>query len=578
MNLLKNTEPLTIHPVVKKVLATRGISEAKDLEKFFSWDLKSIPDLTQLIDLETGAQRVYLAIKNNEKIGIYGDYDVDGTTSCALFYHFFQMIGSKVELFQPSRFVEGYGVHPSSIDNALEKEVRLLITVDCGISNIETADYAKEKGLDLIITDHHKDAREKMPDALAVINPNRRDEVCHEDLKSLAGVGVAFAFCLKLREIMLADQQECPSLYPLLQFFSLGTICDLARLTDTNKTLTRHGLKIMKDTPVEGIKLFLTQEDYAKPFLESEKCSFYIGPHINSRGRLEHPEFALNMITTSDPVQARSFYDEVVKSNTQRKIIQKKVYDEAFEQTKKNFDIDESTISIAFNPSWHEGVIGIVASRLVETFRVPAIVFTEPEEGILKASARTAGELNLFELLDSCRDLFIKFGGHKAAAGLSMKKENLPQLRKRLQDALKEIPAILRTKQDSFDIEVNFQDLDLELVRNLQRMEPFGQGNPYPVFRIKDAYLAEYNILKDSHLKWVFKPRNQVGHLKKTLNGISFNYLNSWNTTSPEELLKKQRDQALIIDAKLQINYFRNKRYLQLLVEKIYTDFDSLIV
>ncbi len=555
-----------IHPIVIDILKKRKIENFDD---FFSWDLKTLPDLENLLDLELAAKRIIEALDNNEEIGIYGDYDVDGTTSCALLYHFFKTLDKEVHLFQPSRFVEGYGIHPSSIDDAMKKDITLLVSVDCGISNLETAEYTHDKNIDLIITDHHKDAKEYIPKAYAVINPNRRDED-QDQLKSLAGVGVAFCLALKIKNLLEKRDQKVPSIYPLLEFVSIGTICDLARLNSVNRKLVRHGLKQLPKTKHPGLRLFLSQDDIKKSVLESEKCSFNIGPHINSRGRLEHPKDALNLLINDNPYECDTFFKNIVYSNTQRKKIQSNVYNEAFMQVKESWNEPTPVINIVYGANWHEGVIGIVASKLVETFKVPCIVFTDSEtKGVIKASARTAGELDLFQTLDSCSDLFLKFGGHKAAAGLSMKKENLPALKKKVTEMVSKVPEIIRTKKHNYDIEVSMHELTMELCQSIAKMEPFGQGNPYPILRIKDAFISDFKILKDKHLKWTFQAREKKSNYQKSLYGLSFFYLEQWNKTSPEELIKKQKSQELIIDAKLSMNHFNGRRSLQLLVENL---------
>jgi len=566
MKIEKSQSKEKLHPIVIDILKKRNI---EDLDDFFSWDLKTLPNLEGLLDLELAAIRIIKAIEKGEEIGVYGDYDVDGTTSCALLFHFFKSINKEIHLFQPSRFVEGYGIHPSSIDDALEKNITLLISVDCGISNLETAEYTQDKDIDLIITDHHKDAKEYIPKAYAVINPNRRDEN-QDQLKTLAGVGVAFCLALKIKNLLESKGKVVPSIYPLLEFVSIGTICDLANLNSVNRKLVRHGLKQLPKTKHPGLRLFLSQDDTQKQVLESEKCSFHIGPHINSRGRLEHPRDALNLLTNNNPYECDTYFKNIVYSNTQRKKIQNTVFNEAFSQVKKSWNEPTPVINIVYGPDWHEGVIGIVASKLVETFKVPCIVFTDSaDKGIIKASARTAGELDLFKTLDSCSDLFLKFGGHKAAAGLSMKKENLPLLKEKVTELISKIPAILRTKTHCFDIEVGMHQLDIELSRSISKMEPFGLGNPYPILRIKDAYISDYKVLKDKHLKWTFQARETRSNYNKSLYGLSFFYLEQWNKTSPEELMAKQKSQELIIDAKLSVNHFNGRRSLQLLVENL---------
>ena len=288
-NIKNNNDVLT------RLYKKRNLTPSQ-FQGLLSSDLKTIPDITCLLDLEKASIRILSAIENNEKIGIFGDYDVDGTTSCALLYHFFKSINVDVELIQPSRFIDGYGIHPPSIDLAIEKGIKVLITVDCGITNCEAADHALTQGLDLIITDHHQDARDKLPNAFAIINPSRRDEICDDQLKSLAGVGVAFALCLQIKKNI---KKEVPSLYPLLQFVAIGTICDMALLTPLNLRLVRHGLSQMGNSIYPGILSFLTLQERKEPINE-EKLGFYIGPLINSKGRLDHPEFSLNLLISDN--------------------------------------------------------------------------------------------------------------------------------------------------------------------------------------------------------------------------------------------------------------------------------------
>ena len=554
-----------LHPAIVRLFEKREIFQNAD--EFFSWDLKALPDLTAMKDMDKTVQRITDAIKNNERIGIYGDYDIDGTTSCALFFHFFKMIGVEVDLFQPSRFVEGYGVHPSSVDAAMEKGVNLLITVDCGITNLETCDYALEKGLDLIITDHHKDAREHMPKAYAVINPNRRDEE-DEILKPLAGVGVAFAVCLAIKNTWAKEGKEIPSIYPLLQFVAIGTICDLAKLTPMNMKLTRHGLKQIPKTQFSGVASFFSDEDRGFDVIPSEKISFYVGPLINSKGRLDHPEKALNLLISSDYKEAFANYSHLEISNKERKIIQSEVFEEAKRNVVKEIKSSEIYSSIVYEPHWHEGVIGIVASKLVETFEVPAMVFTDSEDSnIVKASCRSAGDLNLYECLKNCSDLFIKFGGHKAAAGLSMPKENLPAFKERMNNMLVQIPEMERTVQDQFDVFLKFQEIDRKLIKELELMEPFGMGNERPKFRMLNARIESYKILKDIHVKWTFVSDDLPG---QKIGGISFNFIGKWNTLLPDELFAKQEEEGLCVQFNLGINRFRGNEIIQLMVDKIF--------
>lgn len=556
----------SLHPVIIRLLEKRGL-DAAGIRNFLSWNLKELPDLTSMLDTEKASLRIIDAIDAKETIGIYGDYDVDGTTSCALFFHFFKMLGIEAKLIQPSRFVEGYGLHPPSVDQAKEAGINLLITVDCGITNNEAADHAKAIGLDLIITDHHKDARDEMPAALAVVNPNRRDEPENSELRSLAGVGVAFAICMKVRELLIARGQQIESIYPLLQFVAIGTICDLAKLTPMNMKLVRHGLKQIPQTTYPGIRSFFSKEEREAGLIPSEKLSFHVGPYINSKGRLDHPEQALQLLTCDNEEAAYASYNHLEVCNNERKWIQSQVFDGARKQVISDISGGEHIASVVYNAEWHEGVIGIVASKLVETFKVPAVVFTNAEEeGMIKASARSAGALNIFDCLKECEDLFARFGGHKAAAGLSMPKENFRAFRERFLRAVKARPLYERTVTETYDLEIRPEEISYDLVKALDLLEPFGMGNSKPTFKCSDLKLESFDILKDVHVRWNFKtPSGQ------NLKGISFNYITKWGVIHPEEIYRTQQsgqDQLSVVFT-LGINRFNGREFLQLMVDSV---------
>ncbi len=558
----------SFHPVIQRIFDKRDMGP-KEITEFLSWDLKAMPSLTSMKDLDISSKRVIEAMDNGEKIAIYGDYDVDGTTSCALLYHFFKMIDVEVGLIQPSRFIEGYGIHPPSVDKAHEDGYKVMITVDCGITNNEAADRAKEIGIDLIITDHHKDARDVMPDAFAIINPNRRDEPENSELRALAGVTVGFALAVQIREDLIARGQDIPSLYPLLQFAAIGTICDLAKLNPTNLKIVRHGLKQIPTTQYHGIKAFFSPEERKRGFVPSEKLSFNIGPLINSKGRLDHPEKALQLLTIEDDKKAFEFYSHLEICNKERKFIQAEVFNSAKEQVLKSLDGKEHVASIVYSADWHEGVIGIVASKLVETFKVPAIVFTNSEQdGIIKASARSAGDLNLFDCLAENSELFLKFGGHKAAAGLSMPKENLSVFKKNMLETISKVPAIQRTVQNYFDVEIEPHEINPKLLKELEMLEPFGMGNQKPLFKMKNFRLDSFDLLKDVHVRWNLSSKKDP---TCKLKGISFNYIGKWGIAHPEDLYNAQErdDDDLTAYFTLGVNHFNGNQYIQLMIERI---------
>ena len=557
---------------IVKILEKRGIPQ-KNIEHFFSRNLQeTLPHLENLQDLNKASKRIMTAMEKGEKIGIYGDYDVDGTTSCALLHHFFKLLKCPVELIQPDRFQEGYGLHISSIDIAKQKNIHLLITVDCGTTSCEAAKYALLHKVDLIITDHHQDIGDDIPDAVAIINPNRRDAPSNSPSKSLAGVGVAFCLALQIRSDLQKKGQQVPSLYTLLQFVAIGTICDQVPLNLLNLKLVRHGLEQLPQTTFPGLKVFLSPEERKLKTISSEKLAFNIGPLINSKGRLEHPKQALDVLISEDMDNAYQGHVQLSLCNQERKIIQSKVYLEARTEILKNMEKGEHFISIAYNKSWHEGVVGIVASKLVENFQTPAIVFTDSsQENIIKGSARTAGTLSIFDQLCQCQDIFEKFGGHAAAAGISMQKNKLPILKQRMNDILKNIPPHLRTVQLSYDIEIALEEITPRLVRNLEQLEPFGQGNPRPMFKMKNFIVKSYKILKEQHVKWFLAP-SLTAPKQALLQGISFNYIDRWNIPHPQETL--EQPQNLTAYFTLGINRFNGNEFIQLNIDRIIIEDD----
>ncbi|MEI8347953.1 MAG: single-stranded-DNA-specific exonuclease RecJ, partial [Pseudomonadota bacterium] len=455
--MLETATTQTIHPIIEKIFHKRQLSKS-DLNDYLSWDLKKLPDLTQLKDIQKGSKRIIEALKKGEKIGGYGDYDVDGTTGLALFHHFFNMLGYSITLFQPSRLVEGYGLHPSAIDEALKNDITVMISVDCGITSIQTADYSREKKVDLIITDHHHPG-ENLPNAYAVINPNR-DEEDNSPLRVLAGVGVAFALCWQIKKDWEAQGGICPSLYPLLSWVAIGTICDVAAMTPINLKLVRHGWSQIRQSKLPGLMALFKPEERELFDVPTEKFSFGVGPLINSQGRITHPEKALHLLTANTLEYAYECLHLLEISNKERKLLQAQVVKEAIQKVIQETNLADPVINIVYSPEWHEGVIGIVASRLVETFQIPAIVMTNSnQEGVLKASVRSAGTLDIFSCLSGCSDLFIKFGGHKAAAGFSLSLANLSEFSNRMNKILRKIPAALRRELDSFDLQIHLEEI-----------------------------------------------------------------------------------------------------------------------
>jgi single-stranded-DNA-specific exonuclease len=339
----------------------------------------------------------------------------------------------------------------------------------------------------------------------------------------------------------------------------------LAFLSPINLRLVRHGLKLLKETSYPGLRAFFTAEELKAPTINSEKLAFQIGPLINSKGRLDHPEKALRLLLAKTSEEARVYYDHLVICNQERKFIQGTVFSEARDivaaEIKELSHVEDHLISIVYQPDWHEGVIGIVASKLVETFKVPAVVFTNTDhDGIIKASIRSAGSLDMFSLLKSNEHLFLKFGGHKAAAGLSMNKSNLREFILNMNSMLKKIAPIERTRIDFYDLDIKASEINPQLIKNLDMLEPFGMGNPKPIFKLNNVELVSFDIMKDLHVRW------NLAQAKVKMKGISFNYIGKFKALHPQELFLNQN---LSVYFTLGLNRFNGNESIQLMIEKV---------
>ncbi len=603
--------PAPLHSALQRLLHKRGL-DAEGIEEFFSWDLRPLSALLgQMRDLDKAAARIARAMQAGQIIGIYGDYDVDGTTACALWHHFFHLYGhTRFELMQPNRLVEGYGLHREAIDSALAAGVELLITADCGISSHSAAEYALHQKLDLIITDHHRPSGAELPPALAVANPNRQDEAEDSPLRALAGVGVAFALCLEVRKVLQeerkhdskynhdkstvtghnlgqiggkrdrateacskhaarsdgeADSQDglkcgqLPSLAPLLPFVAMGTVCDMVPLNFVNQRLVRHGLRQIRATSYAGLKALFSREERALELIPSEKLSFGVGPLINSKGRIGPPERALQLLTSDDPSEAFEHYQHLQSCNQKRRELQAQVLEQAMQQVSQS---DHQALSLARGEDWHEGVIGIVASKLVEEFKVPAIVLTRTGDSLYKASARSAGQLSIFDCLAECRPLFERFGGHKAAAGFSIEEANLKEFSRRIGAIVGAIPVAERTRQETFDLEIRPEEITPQLVHQLEHLEPFGNGNPRPRFKMSGFQIESFKILKEVHVRWHLRAPGSSTRWQ----GISFNYLNKRDGLPPQTLQESASPCAYFT---LGINRYRGNEYIQLQIDRM---------
>ena len=571
-NYYKLAETLNLHPLVLKIMLKRKYQEI-EIKDFFQGSLKQIPPFTELKDMDKTAKFLAQAILENKSIGIYGDYDVDGTTSCALLIHFFKLCGlENIKGIQPSRFKEGYGLHESSIDDALNQGMEILITVDCGITAVAPAAYANEKNITLIITDHHQDIAQDLPAAFSIINPNRRDDQ-HKDFSSLAGVGVAFALSVCIKEELKNLGKEIPSLYSLLPFVAIGTLADLAQLNFVNRLLVGYGLKALEKTTIPGLKMLY--DHYApsnKDCIKSDMVGFGIGPLINSKGRMDHPENALTLLTSSDVQECEQMFQDLQAMNQTRKDTQKRITEEALKLIGREINTGEhSHIVIAYSREWHEGVIGIVAAKLVDHFSRPAIVLANDAHlnGYIKGSARAPKGFSLLKYIDQVKNLLHKFGGHSAAAGMTLQEDHLLDLKDQLNKIIAvDYPDGIPNPAIDIDLDISLEDITYDFFMALGRLEPFGNGNQTPTFKINNIILEDFSILRGGHLQWVIG-NGVTGFGKRSLKGISFNYLNKTTKTPPQDIINKQKvvnesKQKISVIARIQENVYKERRSLQL--------------
>lgn len=535
----------------KKLLLEYLIGNGQDPDKFFDDNLRNLPDFSTLLDIELAAKRVIEAVDKNQKIGLFGDYDADGTTSVALFYHFLKMLGVEAVTYQPSRFIEGYGLHKSSIETALADKVDLLITFDCGIMNHASAEFAKEVDLDLIITDHHNDGSKEKPCAYAVVNPNRTDQP-ESELKKLAGVGVSFALAHEVKRLL---GREMPSIYPLLQFAAIGTVGDMVPLNPMNLKIVRHGLKQFPKSDYPAIKAFFKMSDF--PEATSEFIGFKVAPLINAKGRLEGPEEALNLLKASTDKEAISLLAKLQATNEERKKVQSSNAIIARNKIKKH-KFQDHRILVLFNAGFHQGVIGLVASTMVKELKRPAIVMTKDEgkPGILKASVRTVGHFDIFNFLNSLDFPFVTFGGHKKAAGFSIKEEDLVKFQECVAKASEKLVILA---DEIKGIKVDCKELDMHLAVAQRELEPFGEGNPRPLFEI-EGVVEKAQTLKEKHLRIYLE-----GHATPFL---LFNYYDSdWNGGKLKDSHIPGRRVSILTTCKL--GFYNNSYKIDLLIEEL---------
>ena len=477
-----------ISPVLANLLVQRGIDTLEKAKKFFNPQLSDLHDPFLMKDMDKAVERVERAVRNREKIMVYGDYDVDGTTAVALVYKFLRQIGHKDLLFYiPDRYTEGYGISTKGIDHAARKGATLIIALDCGIKAIEKVDYAKRKGVDFIICDHHLPA-EEIPRAVAVLDPKRAD--CSYPFDELSGCGVGFklvqAYCQK-------NGIPFQQIEPLLDLLAVSIASDIVPLVDENRILAHYGLLRLNASPSKGLLSIIKICGLDRHNITIDDIVFKIGPRINAAGRMRMDEndenaapsggyAAVNLLIEGNESLAEEFGSVIDGFNQDRKCIDRSVTQEAHDFIEAHAELKAAKSTVIYNPRWMKGIVGIVASRLIETYYRPTVVLTM-SNGFVTGSARSVPGFDLYQAIESCSDLLETFGGHMYAAGLTMRPERVEEFTRRFNAYVEEnIDPITLQPQVEIDSELFFSNITPAFRRDLNRFQPFGPGNPAPVF------------------------------------------------------------------------------------------------
>lgn len=496
---------LKISPIVAALLISRGNDTEEQAYKFLNPQFSDLHDPYLLKDIKPAVERIFRAIENKEKILVWGDYDVDGTTGTVVLRKALEILGAETGFHVPHRFTEGYGINIEKLREAKEKGYSLVISVDTGSRAFEAAEWAKENGVDLIVTDHHlSDDSKGNPNAYAVVNPNQAG--CEYPDKNLAGVGVAF----KLVHALLREKGREKLVEGFLKMVAIGTIADIMKLTGENRAIVSLGLRDLPRARNYGLKALMEVAD-CNSEMTSYDIGFRIAPRINAAGRMDAATTVVKLFEADTFEKAREFAEDLNRKNSERQTIQRQIFEFALQEYVNNGGSEnQKHVAVIAGNGWHRGVIGLAASRITDRIYRPSLVISIEEDGIGHGSARSISSYHLLEGLDSCSDLLEKFGGHAAACGFTIKKENIQTLRQKLNEhAASRLKDEDLTPELMIDAPVSSVSLNLSLVEQLKALEPFGAGNPKPVFVTKNLTLSqEPFVMKEKHLKMKLRDEN----------------------------------------------------------------------
>ena len=497
-----------INKLLATILVNRDKTDKQTIEKFLNPKRNDFYDPYLMPDMEIAVERIIKAIEKNEKILIYGDYDVDGITSVTVLKSFLEERGITISEYIPNRLKEGYGLNKKAIEEIAKQGIQLMITVDCGISAVEEVEYANKLGIETIITDHHEPGNE-LPKALAVVDAKRKDNTY--PFRNLAGVGVVFKLIQAIGTRLKLDEKKY---LKYLDIVCIGTISDIVPLVDENRVIVKLGLKLVKQTKNLGLREIIKSSGYNQ--IDSNTISFGVAPRINACGRMGHQEEALKLFLETEEKEVNQLTQKLNEYNKIRQETEKKIYNEAVEEIEKEKLYNKNTIVI-MKKNWHHGVIGIVASKITELYFKPSILLCEEEENA-KGSGRSIPGFDLYEALTNCKEHIDRFGGHSMAIGINIKKDDFEKFRNKIENIaeeknIREIVPILKV-----DAQIYLDDINKEMVGSLKELEPYGEANKMPIFVFRNLKIDSIRALSEGkHLKLTLKDNKNI------VNAIGFN-------------------------------------------------------
>ena len=540
---------LGVSPVTARLLCIRGLSVLDEARRFLSPRLEDLHDPFRLADMPAAVDRILAAIAAKDRIAIHGDYDVDGVTSTVILRRALELLGADVVHFIPERFRDGYGLQAATIDRLHHDGARLVISVDCGIRAAEAAARARDLGMDLIITDHHEPDSE-LPPALAVINPKRHD--CSYPDKNLAGVGVA----LKLVQALCGRTGRSNWMPAFVKVAAIGTLADVVPLTGENRVIAKLGLGMLSKGPHKiGLRALLDACGLSGREIDSYHIGFVVAPRVNAAGRMSTPDIAARLLLASDETmgeEARALAEQLNAENLRRQQEEADIVAQAKKVVETDLDVGSRTVLVVAGDGWHRGVIGIVASKLVDAFHRPAIVMSVDGD-VAHGSCRSIPSFNMLAALESCGEVMSKFGGHKQAAGLTMEAARIRELRSRVNEFADGCldPDDLRPRL-WIDGALTFRSINEQVVSELMALAPFGAGNPCPIFRTSRVEIVDGpRRLKERHLKMAFRQDGRI------FRGVA------WRASERESFVAEHRA-AIDLAFSLENDIYNGERYLQL--------------